>query len=194
MSPPSRATAALPAAADAVDRLVAAVPADAWDRPTPCAGWTVRELVNHLTAEHLWAPRLLAGAGLDEVGDAYDGDVLGADPLASWRAAVGPSLRAWATADVDGTVEVSSGPLAVGEYARQMLVDLVVHGWDLATALGLPAGADPAAVREAAAYEEPRLRAGRGIPGLFAPAVPTTSTDPLERLVALLGRDPAWRP
>ncbi len=191
----SRVLEALPAAAAGVGRLVEAVPADGWEGPTPCGGWSVRDLVNHLTAEHLWAPRLLGGEGLADVGDAYDGDVLGEDPVSSWRRAVGPSLRAWAALeDETRPVETSAGSLAAGEYARQMLVDLVVHGWDLAAALGLPPDADPRAVREAAAYEEPRLHAGEGIPGLFGPAVPTTSTDPLERLVALLGRDPAWRP
>src|SRR5205807_9381556 len=32
-----------------------------WDRPTPCADWTVRDLVRHLVYEELWTPPLLEG-------------------------------------------------------------------------------------------------------------------------------------
>jgi len=38
--------------------------------------------VNHLAGEDLWAPPLLAGSTIAEVGDRFEGDVLGAEPLA----------------------------------------------------------------------------------------------------------------
>lgn len=164
-------------------RLVEGVPDDRWGAPTPCAGWDVRTLVNHLTAEHLWAPRLLAGEGLADVGDAYDGDVLGEDPVEAWRSAITASLLAWADVeDPARAVEVSVGQIPVTELAAQMLVDLVVHGWDLAVATDQP-------YTPATAYEEPRVAAG-GLDGLFAPPVPSASDDPLDRLVAMLGRAP----
>ena len=180
----------LPSAAAAVTDLVEGVPAGRWDAPTPCEGWDVRTLVNHLTAEHLWAPRLLAGESPADVGDAYDGDVLGEDPVGAWRSAVTSSLLAWADVeDPARTVEVSAGALPVTEYAAQMLVDLVVHGWDLAVATGQPYTPAAEAVAEARAYEEPRVTAG-GLEGLFAPPVPAASDAPLDRLVAMLGRAP----
>lgn len=177
--------------------LVDTVPADRWDRPTPCAGWTVRDLVNHLTAEHLWAPRLLAGESLADVGDAYDGDVLGEDPPATWRHAITRSLLAWADVeDEDAPVQVSAGRIPVREYADQMLLDLVVHAWDLAAALEEPHVPVAEAVHEASAYAQRELSPGQASPGVFAPAVPLPEgpTTALDRLVALLGRDPAWRP
>ncbi|AXH98019.1 TIGR03086 family metal-binding protein [Ornithinimicrobium avium] len=191
----SRPFQVLPAAAARVTDLVRAVPDDRWRRPTPCEGWDVRALVNHLTAEHLWAPRLLAGESLAEVGDDYAGDVLGDDPVAVWHHAVTTSLLAWADVapeDELREIEVSSGPITLREYADQMLVDLVVHAWDLAAALGLPHLPVAEAVHRATEYERPRTGHGQGIDGLFRPAVPTTSTDPLDRLVAMLGRDPGW--
>ena len=74
-----------------------------------------------------------------------------------------------------------------------MLVDLVVHGWDLARATGLPYDPVPVAVAEVIAYERPRLTQGEGWPGIFDPAVETTSSDPLDEAVALTGRDPEWQ-
>lgn len=52
---------------------VQAVRDDQWDGPTPCTDWTVRALVNHLTAEQLWVPRLVRdGVSITDVGAEYD--------------------------------------------------------------------------------------------------------------------------
>ena len=42
--------------------IVAGMPPDRWCDSTPCAGWDVRALVNHLVAGNLWAAELAAGA------------------------------------------------------------------------------------------------------------------------------------
>ncbi|WP_131105831.1 TIGR03086 family metal-binding protein [Ornithinimicrobium sufpigmenti] len=195
----SMARQVLGAAAAGVSDVVRLLPSDAgdpvWRRPTPCADWDLRTLLNHLTAEHLWVPRLLAGETLAEVGDDYDGDVLGSDPPAAWEDAITRSLLAWAQVD-DETVQIqmSFGPVTRHEYAQQMVVDLVVHGWDLARGAGLPYDPAPAAVQEALDYERPRLEGGEGWPGIFGRAVPVPegNTEPLDEVVALTGRDPRW--
>lgn len=195
----SMARQVLGAAAAGVSDVVRLLPAEAtdpvWSRPTPCPDWDLRTLLGHLTAEHLWVPRLLAGESLAEVGDDYDGDVLGSDPPAAWADAITRSLLAWAQVD-DETVQIqmSFGPVTRHEYAQQMVVDLVVHGWDLARAAGLPYHPSPAAVQEALDYERPRLEGGQGWPGIFGQAmpVPDGSTDPLDEALALTGRDPRW--
>lgn len=58
-----------------------------WHLPTPCTEWDVRMLADHLVAEQLWAPHLLRGETLEEVGDRYDDDQLGADPVGTWEEA-----------------------------------------------------------------------------------------------------------
>src|SRR3954465_5133112 len=54
---------------------------DQWDGPTPCSGWSVRELINHVVGEDLWTVPLVGGSTIEEVGDRFDGDVLGDDPV-----------------------------------------------------------------------------------------------------------------
>src|SRR5512142_3482592 len=51
-----------------------------WQAATPDEDWSVRDLVNHVVGEDLWAPPLLAGSTITEVGERFDGDVLGAEP------------------------------------------------------------------------------------------------------------------
>jgi uncharacterized protein (TIGR03086 family) len=164
-----------------------------WDRPTPCEDWTVRDLLNHLTAEHLWAPHLLRGETLEQVGSRYDGDVLGDDPMGAWRRAITASVLAWGQADDDGTVHTSMGQIPTSDYANQMLVDLTVHAWDLARAIDVRPHLVADAVETCLAYEKPRVGAGE-VPGIFAAPVATDSESRVDQLVALLGRDPAWAP
>src|SRR3954471_20256222 len=59
--------------------LVQKVGSDQWESATPCSDWDVRALVNHLVYEARWAPPLLAGRTIADVGDQFDGDLLGAD-------------------------------------------------------------------------------------------------------------------
>src|SRR6201984_3284897 len=108
-----------------------------WRDPTPDEDWTVRDLVNHVVGEDLWAPPLLAGSTIAEVGDRFDGDVLGADPLAAWIAASAGAVRA-AGQDgaMDRIVHLSFGDFPGREYAQQLLADHLIHAWDLARAIG----------------------------------------------------------
>ena len=65
-----------------------------WQAATPDEDWSVRDLVNHLVGEDLWAPPLLAGSTIAEVGDRFEGDVLGSEPKAAWTVASAAAVRA----------------------------------------------------------------------------------------------------
>jgi uncharacterized protein (TIGR03086 family) len=120
------------------DELVAMVAPDQWDLPTPCAEWTVRQLVNHVTGEDLWTVPLVAGRTIDEVGSAYDGDVLGDHPIAAHHDAADAARAAVAeVADADRVVHLSFGDAPLGEYLAQLTADHLIHGWDLAQAIGV---------------------------------------------------------
>ena len=57
-----------------------------WANTTPCEGWDVQALLNHLVSGNLWAAELGSGHTIEEVGDRLDGDVLGNDALAAYDA------------------------------------------------------------------------------------------------------------
>lgn len=179
----------IPAAAREFGARVHGVPPDGWTAPTPCTEWSVRDLVNHLVGEHLWAPHLLRGETVEQVGDRYDGDVLGEDPVAAWDAAVTASLAAWEAAKDDDTVHLSFGDTSAEEYAEQMLTDLVVHAWDLARGAGLDDRLDPRAVRHVWEYASVRVPQWEGS-SMLAPPVRTASDDIQDQLIALVGRRP----
>jgi uncharacterized protein (TIGR03086 family) len=176
-------------ALDATGRIVAAIPADSWQAGTPCPEWDVRGLVNHLVAGNLWAAQLGAGATLDQVGDRFDGDVLGADPVAAYAAS------ADAASDVfgrPGALEkqcaVSYGPVAGSVYAGHRFIDVLIHGWDLAAATGQDAALDDDLVEACRQTVEPQIDPLQGS-GAFATGVPVPpGASSQTRLLAMLGR------
>jgi uncharacterized protein (TIGR03086 family) len=175
---------------DRFGELVGSVPAKAWGDPTPCADWDVRELVNHVVGEQLWAPHLVAGETIADVGDRYDGDVLGDDPTAAWAAAIGPSVRAFEGADLGGTVHLSYGDEKTEEYLVQMLTDAAVHGWDLARAIGADEAIDEETARLLLEHWTALEAMVRGS-GVFGDQVDVPSDAPAkDKLLGLLGRTP----
>ncbi|ATE53714.1 TIGR03086 family metal-binding protein [Actinosynnema pretiosum] len=158
---------------------------------TPCADWTVRDLVDHLVREQLWAPELLAGCTVEQVGDRFDGDRLGVDPRHSWVLAASAAREAWIEPDaLAKRVRLSSGEAGADEYGWQMTLDLTVHAWDLATAVGADRRVDAGLAEAVLAFAEREADAWSGS-GLFADPVPVgADADAQTRLVALLGRRP----
>lgn len=173
--------------ADRLTSLVEAV-GDHWDTPTPCEGWSVRDLVNHLTAEQLWVPELLAGRTIADVGDKFDGDVLGENPVASWRQAISVAVAAFADESApERTVELSAGPRAAREYLEELVTDLAIHGWDLAIALHVDETIDPPTV-DRLLIEWTARSAELRHPLFGEPRPSTSSDDPQTALLALFGR------
>ncbi|WP_216204915.1 TIGR03086 family metal-binding protein [Amycolatopsis aidingensis] len=173
------------------DRVVHQVGTGQWHEPTPCTEWDVRDLVTHLVSEQLWAPHLLAGATLEEIGDRFDGDVLGADPVGAWERAAAAAREAWTAPGVlERTVHVSGGEAEASRYGWEMTVDLAVHGWDLATAIGVPHPIGDALAATLLERFRPLVDDIQGL-GIFAPPVPVAAdADAATELVALLGRNP----
>jgi uncharacterized protein (TIGR03086 family) len=186
---------ALDRSLDRFDRLVRAIPASGWTAATPCAGWTVRDLVNHVTIEQMWVPPLLAGRTIGQVGARYDGDQLGAEPVPAWSDAQRAARLAWAAPGAwERIVALSFGPTPAAEYAVQLTADLVIHGWDLGRAIGVDdrPGADLA--HYVHSRLAPQIEAWRAAE-VFGPPIATPSdADEWTRLIALTGRRPDWRP
>jgi uncharacterized protein (TIGR03086 family) len=172
---------------------VNAVGDDQWGDPTPCSEWTVRDLVNHVTYENLWTVPLMEGATIEEVGDQFDGDVLGGDEIGAALAAARNAISSVATQlPLGGTVHLSFGETPKQEYAMQLAADHLVHGWDLAAATRGDTRMDPHLVHAVAQWFDANEEAYRGAGAVAAPR-PLTG-DAQHDLLARFGRDPGWGP
>lgn len=105
-----------------------AVPADRWDRPSPCEGWTARDVVRHLIETQR---DFLTGRGFDLPADPD------AEPAVAWRVHAGAVGDLLARPDVVATAyDGYFGSTTVGATLGNFYVpDMVVHRWDIASAV-----------------------------------------------------------
>ena len=138
----------------------------------------------------------MQGRTIAEVGDRFDGDLLGDDPKAAWAASARAATAAVAAPGaVDRTVHLSFGDTPAEEYAYQLAADHLIHGWDLAVAVGADTHLDPEVVEACAAWFVDRedLYRDSGVIGP-RPADVGDDADPQARLLVAFGRDPSWSP
>lgn len=170
--------------------IVAATEPDAWDDPSPVAEWRARDVVGHLVT---WLPGFLesgAGVRLPAVPSVED------DPVAAWgehAAAVQALLDDPATADrvlANRHVGDVALPEAIDRFYTS---DVFMHTWDLARATGQEPGLDLARCEELLQGMEPLDEVLRSS-GQYGPRMPVGDDAPAQdRLMAFVGRDPAWR-
>ncbi|CAI9403432.1 TIGR03086 family metal-binding protein [Nocardioides sp. T2.26MG-1] len=160
-----------------------------WEVPAPVAGWTARDVVDHLVT---WSRAFLAGLGvaLPEVPSADD------DPVGAWLGhaeGVQALLESPEGAEVVEHAHMGTRPL--GDLLAMIYVgDVFLHTWDLARATGQDEHLDPdrcAAMLAGMEQMEDVLRSS----GHYGPRVDVPpDADVQTRLVGFIGRDPAWRP
>lgn len=155
--------------------VLAAIPADRWDAATPCAEWSVRDVVRHLVE------------GLDFFATTVSG-AAGSPPedlVAAYDDVTSRCLAAFAAPGALAAGHPFPGGRETGRViATISLSEAVVHGWDLATAAGVPYEPDPAAVATLSSFA-----AGPKVEGLFADPVPAPAgAPPFVVLLAGLGR------
>jgi uncharacterized protein (TIGR03086 family) len=162
-----------------------------WDAPAPVEGWVARDVVRHLVE---WLPAFLEGGSGVRLSH---GPSVDDDPVGAWRAhadAVQALLDDPDTAGREFTnPHTGTMPLDVA-VDRFYTTDVFMHAWDLARATGQEPGLDPDLSAQLVAGMEPiddLLRSS----GQYGPRVPVPDDAPAQdRLVAFIGRDPAWRP
>jgi uncharacterized protein (TIGR03086 family) len=182
------------AAQAAFTERVHAVTGEQWPLGTPDAQWTVADLVGHLVDEHRWAGPLLAGLDMDAaravVARLGPSGPDGATLVPAWDEAAARSAAAFrAGGALTGSVAITRGWVPAVEYLEEMVLDLVIHAWDLGTAIGYREPLPAAAV--AAIYPLAQAIVDRTPAGLFDPPVEVSASAPaVDKLVALTGRHP----
>jgi uncharacterized protein (TIGR03086 family) len=168
---------------------------DNWSDPTPCTDWNVRTLVNHVVGEDRWTKPLVDGKTIAEVGDAFDGDMLGEDPKGSAMAAADEALAAVAERlPAGGKVHLSYGQEDIAEYISQLAADHLIHGWDLAVATGQDRNLDPELVAEVAEWFRSREEIIRSSGSIAARQESVAGGNPQADLLIGYGRNPDWAP
>jgi uncharacterized protein (TIGR03086 family) len=172
---------------------VDSIPGDAWSRPTPCLDWDVRALVNHVAGEDRWTVPLLEGKTIDQVGDALDGDLLGAEPRRAAGAAMDEAIAAFAAPGVlNRTVHLSFGDAPAEEYAWQLFADHLIHAWDLAAATDGDDRLDPELVDACAEWFGPMEEMYRKAGAIGTRPDLPADADAQARLLAAFGRAAHW--
>ena len=172
---------------DGFTRRVLAVSPGAWENPSPCAGWTARDVVRHVTT---WIPGFfgsVAGLSMPETASVDD------DPVGAWT--VLNDALAKVLADPAASAREFDGPpgrMSI-ENSIDMIVtgDLLIHIWDLARAAGLDEVLDPIQVHrmfEGVGAHDAALRSsGHYGPRILVPE----DADEQTQLLAFMGRDPS---
>jgi uncharacterized protein (TIGR03086 family) len=173
-----------------MEAVIAAAPPESWDNPSPCEGWTARDVAGHAMGV---IHNVAARAGVGDVIDPFatPGAIAGADVLASWR---GVRNRLLEAVDRPGALqqEITSsfGTMNVDGFLAVMTGDAVIHTWDIARATGGNERLDPDLVIEVrkglAARDEKLLRA----PGRYAAPLTADASDAQTELLAFAGRRP----
>ncbi|MGW1792198.1 TIGR03086 family metal-binding protein [Streptomyces tubercidicus] len=171
-----------------VAALVAAVRTEDLALPTPCAGWTVRQLLGHMVWENLMATSIAEGTPRTD----HTADHLGDDHRAAFVDSVDAARTAFTGS---GMLHRTYGPYEApgAMIVQQVVVELLAHGWDLARATGAPTGLAPETAAETLAAARRIYGAAPRTEGSsFAPERPAPpGASATDRLAAFLGRDPA---
>src|SRR5579872_7110590 len=124
------------------------VKTDQWHGPTPCSEWDLKQVANHIIGENLWAAELFKGKRIAEVGNRFDADLTAADPAAAYAMSVEAAAPVVSAPGAMAAIcHLSFGDYSGSDYAAQLFMDLLVHGWDIATATGQDARLDPELVQ-----------------------------------------------
>jgi uncharacterized protein (TIGR03086 family) len=182
-------------ALDATRKFVAGLGKVDWDAPTPCSEWNVRELLHHLMYGTLWIEDIFAGKTVEQVGDKYDGDLIGDDPLGAYDAAIASAKAAIGKPGaLEQVCHLRRGDVAGADYMTSMFTDSFIHGWDLAKATGQEATLDGSLVEIALTLAKQREERFRTSPAFGQGRVsdPGDAASDQARLLSILGREVDW--
>jgi uncharacterized protein (TIGR03086 family) len=168
------------------------------DRPTPCAGWTLADLIAHMTAQHYGWIAAAVGHGADL--SAWQPGPPVADPIGEYAEAARRVLEVFGEDDVlDREFALAEISPVLRFPAAQAIsfhfIDYLVHGWDVARSLGADyrPGPDVLAAALPVALAVPGGKARERDGAAFAPVLEVPAqAGTLDQILALLGRRPSW--
>jgi uncharacterized protein (TIGR03086 family) len=169
--------------AGAFDARVKAVPDNRWGATAPCQDWQARDVVVHVVNNQR---RLIAQSQGGQETVVTDAE----DPMAAWADAFGQMVKL--TNDESAMAKVVDGPIGpmpLGQIIDNFnTMDVLIHTWDLARAVGGDEQLDPGEVRRVKDALTP-MDAMIRQPGVFGPKLePPAGADEQTSLLYFLGR------
>ena len=161
--------------------VVAGITPDQLDNQTPCTEFTVRGVLEHMVAGATMFTAAFTG---EAPGEPQLDDVLGA-----FEPTIGTLLAAMhAPGALERTISAPFGEVPGETFARFVVLDGLVHGWDMAVATGQPYDPPDDLVAEADAFARQTLDGLRDGDTFAAAVEPSADATPIERLAAYTGR------
>jgi uncharacterized protein (TIGR03086 family) len=172
-------------------RLVDGTTGELLERPTPCEGWTARDIINHITGgATMFAMSAESGSVPDDlVAQLMGGDNIGDDPQGAFKVAATRALAAFEDpAVLDKMVTLPFGTMPAGVALNIAVFDVATHAADLAVSTGQQI--EDLAILEAA-LEIGKQMVGPDLrtPGVFDAEQAADADAPIQdRLLAFAGR------
>lgn len=161
---------------------------DEYNEPTPCSEWNLKQLLNHLVYEVVWVPPLLEGQTIEQVGDKFEGDLLGDDPVDAWQKAADAAVAAVDKSDLESIVHVSYGDIPARQYIMEMCNDVLIHGWDVGQAIHCSVIFENEVAQAIYDHMSPHMQAYRD-GGFIGAEVKVPEDAPIQtKLLAIMGR------
>lgn len=175
---------------DFFEAVITQVPDGGWDRPSPCEGWTALDVLGHLVTSLSLGAAFLRNEQPSPPEADRPADLVGPDPLASFRVAAAACRAALAGADLDQVVDTPMGPRTIADRLAFPAIDLYVHAWDIGAAVDLDVVIPDAIVELTHTYIDPfPPEVVRGPGGAFGPEVePPAGASTSEAFIAWTGR------
>jgi uncharacterized protein (TIGR03086 family) len=172
-----------------LERRLTTLTADQLDRSSSCPGWSVYDLVNHVSGGGHRYLLLLAGAPADELTATRTQDHVGPDPVAAYRLWQEPLAAAFAEAGaLERTVHHPVGDRSGRDLLRMRTMDLTLHAWDLARSLQLDEELDAALCQHLLSSCTDLVEELRGHGLYAAPSDGDDDGEPQQRLLHTTGR------
>ncbi|MFC5185809.1 TIGR03086 family metal-binding protein [Actinomadura harenae] len=184
-----------PILVDSHDALRAAVAAVTdWNAPTPCAGWTAAQVLQHAVGDQIAFAAFLTGGDGPSFDPFSPSGTLDGPPEDLLEPALKLAAEAWAgVATSHETVHIPVPPndMPAGLGVGACALDAAVHAWDLAKSAGAPSPLPTTLARDLLPVAQQIVEPLRAF-GAYATALPATSGDEVASLMRYLGRDPHW--
>jgi len=169
-------------------RVIADVDTNQLALPTPCSEWDVRATLDHLIGATWMFTLANHGEAVGEDARGIDDD----DPVIALSCAAEANAAAWRMPGAfDGDRTFPFGTFPADAAAMMNLSEVVVHTWDVATALGSDATIEPTVASMVYAFYRPMSLEPYRAHGAFgAEVLVDDEAQPADRLLAMLGRRP----